>query len=216
MSIQHTPSTLDALQTRLVSSLKQSPPSYNDAISILSDLRESMSQIVHGPHYAHWLRTWIPILKDILTDVNVAVAKKGKAKDGKKDAKDVKLVKEKEKKPHALFVAPKFNGIRKCILDILTRCPLNDAFHGHAYVVLGCCVNVVLVDNEGKLLVCLGYYRSAALCYFLCLAIEILSDLQWKQVSYLLTALPSSIDIILLLSSYSYSLVLIFLDCLQL
>jgi hypothetical protein len=151
MSTQHTPSTLDALQTRLISSLKQSPPSYNNAISILSDLRENISQIVHGPHYAHWLRTWIPIVKDILTDVNVA--KKGnKAKDGKKEGKDVKGIKEKEKKPHALFVAPKYNGIRRCLLDILTRCPLNDVFHGHAGVVLSCCVNVVLVDSEGELL----------------------------------------------------------------
>lgn len=141
---KHTPSTLDALQTRLLCSLKKSPPNYNDAISILSDLREAMSQIVQAPLYGHWLRTWIPVIKDVLTDVN---AVKKKTKDGKKE-KDSKGAK--EKKPHFLFVGTNHGGVRRCLLDILTRCPLNDVFHGYASVVLSCCVNVLLVDYEGE------------------------------------------------------------------
>lgn len=141
-----TPSKLDTIQTHLLSNLKKSPPNYNDVITILSDLRETiMPQIVHTPLYGHWLRTWIPLMKDILTDVN-AVKKKGK--DGKKD-KDNKGGK--EKKAHALFVRPRYSGVRKCLLEVLSKCPLNEVFHGYSSVVLGCCVNVLLVDYEGKI-----------------------------------------------------------------
>ena len=97
----------------------------------------------------------MPTIKDILMDVN-AVKKKVKdttaTKSSSKDGKDVKGVptKEKEKKPHPYFVAPKHGGVRRCLLEILSKCPLNEAFHGHASTALSCCVNVLLVDYEGK------------------------------------------------------------------
>ena len=91
-----TQESLDALHVSLVSSLKSLR--FNDAIPILSELRDQMSQIItNSALYSHWLRVWMPTVKDILMDVN---AVKKKAKDTKsKDGKDVKSPKEKEKKP---------------------------------------------------------------------------------------------------------------------
>ena len=142
-----TQESLDALHVSLVSSLKSLR--FNDAIPILSELRDQMSQIItNSALYSHWLRVWMPTVKDILMDVN---AVKKKAKDTKsKDGKDVKSPKEKEKKPHPFFVSPKHSGVRRCLLEILSKCPLNEVFHGHASTALSCCVNVLLVDYEGK------------------------------------------------------------------
>lgn len=159
-------SQLDAMQTRLLSSLKQfsAAPSntypLNDAIAVLADLREKMTTIVHdGAFYAQWARHWIPLFKDILVDVNINagdVKKKKKDDDKKKDSREDSSKTPPNKKTHPHFVAPNpqvnsvQHGIRRAILDIMKRCLFNDGFSPYAPMVLTCCVNVLLIDFEGE------------------------------------------------------------------
>ena len=159
-------SQLDAMQTRLLSSLKQfsaapsNASSLNDAIAVLADLRENMTTIIHdGASFAQWARHWIPLFKDILVDgsINAGDAKKKKKDDDKKkDSREDASKTLPSKKTHPHFVAPNphvnsvQHGIRRAILDIMKRCPFNDGFAPYAPMVLTCCVNVLLVDFEGE------------------------------------------------------------------
>lgn len=144
MNTEYTPQALDVLQTRLQTSLKQSPPNYENALSILNDVKEHISLIVHDSSlYAHWLRTWVPLIRDILIDVNVVKKKK----DPKGNSKN-----EKKKTQHPLFVPPELyrNGVRKCLLDTLCKCPCNEGLLDYVSTLMSCCVNVLLVDYEGE------------------------------------------------------------------
>jgi hypothetical protein len=147
--------TLHTLHTRLLQALKQSPPAHNEITSILSDTKEQMSQIVHDASlYSHFLKIFIATTKDMMTDIHVKKKKKNDNNESSSSPVKEKSppVKEKEKKPHPYFVSIDHCEIRKCVLDVWSRCPLNEVFHEYAGGVLSCCVNVLLVDYEGEFL----------------------------------------------------------------
>lgn len=137
-----------------------------------------MPQIVHNPIlYERLISQWVSLFKDMLVDTSLGDIKKKqkKVEDKQKDGKDVSKAgaaggvvaeeKANEKlatnKAHPYYIRPnplassQQNSIRRSLLEILCRCPLNDQMTTSAAAILSICVNVLLGDYEGEcLLLC--------------------------------------------------------------